>query len=52
MDVFPFSLVQPQAAEQTLAVNVAGRGIVLISGCGHAGLAAMVAAPRCSSRCR
>ena len=43
MDVFPFSLVQPQAAEQTLAVNVAGRGIVLISGCGHAGLTAMVA---------
>ncbi len=30
-----FSLRRPIDAEQTLAVNVAGKGIVLIMGCGH-----------------
>lgn len=34
-ELFPFSLRSPRNAEQTLAVNVAGRGIVLIMGCGH-----------------
>jgi|SRR5579859_12221 len=34
-ELFPFSLRSPLNAEQTLAVNVAGKGIVLIMGCGH-----------------
>lgn len=32
---FPFWLWQPLQYEQVLAVNVAGKGIVLITGCGH-----------------
>lgn len=34
-DLFPLSLKSPRNAEQTLAVNVEGRGMVLIMGCGH-----------------
>ncbi|MCL5994884.1 MAG: MBL fold metallo-hydrolase [Chloroflexi bacterium] len=34
-DLFPLSLKTPQNAEQVLAVNVEGKGIVLIMGCGH-----------------
>lgn len=34
-DLFPLSLKSPLNAEQVLAVNVEGRGIVLITGCGH-----------------
>ena len=35
---FPIWLAMPKGDEQALAVNVAGRGIVLITGCGHMGL--------------
>lgn len=34
-DLFPLSLKSPRNAEQVLAVNVEGEGIVLIMGCGH-----------------
>jgi 7,8-dihydropterin-6-yl-methyl-4-(beta-D-ribofuranosyl)aminobenzene 5'-phosphate synthase len=37
-DVFPISLLTPKRGEETLAVNVEGIGVVLISGCGHPGL--------------
>ena len=40
---FPVGLLRPRAEEQALAVNVAGRGIVLVTGCGHPGLERMVA---------
>jgi 7,8-dihydropterin-6-yl-methyl-4-(beta-D-ribofuranosyl)aminobenzene 5'-phosphate synthase len=43
VDVFPLSLWQPRRAEQALAVNVADRGIVLITGCGHPTLERLVA---------
>jgi 7,8-dihydropterin-6-yl-methyl-4-(beta-D-ribofuranosyl)aminobenzene 5'-phosphate synthase len=35
---FPIWLAMPKGDEQALAVNVAGQGIVLITGCGHMGL--------------
>jgi 7,8-dihydropterin-6-yl-methyl-4-(beta-D-ribofuranosyl)aminobenzene 5'-phosphate synthase len=34
-EVYPVSLYKASGAEQVLAVNVAGEGIVLIMGCGH-----------------
>lgn len=34
-ELFPLSLKTALNSEQTLAVNVAGKGIVLITGCGH-----------------
>lgn len=40
---FPINLLEPRAAEQALAIDVAGHGIVLITGCGHPGLEALVA---------
>jgi 7,8-dihydropterin-6-yl-methyl-4-(beta-D-ribofuranosyl)aminobenzene 5'-phosphate synthase len=43
VDVFPLSLWQPRRAEQALAVNVADRGIILITGCGHPSLDRLVA---------
>lgn len=43
---FPISLLEPRAAEQALAIDVAGHGIVLITGCGHPGLEALVARAR------
>jgi 7,8-dihydropterin-6-yl-methyl-4-(beta-D-ribofuranosyl)aminobenzene 5'-phosphate synthase len=42
-EVFPIDLLQPVNYEQALAVNVAGHGIVLISGCGHPSLEKLVA---------
>jgi 7,8-dihydropterin-6-yl-methyl-4-(beta-D-ribofuranosyl)aminobenzene 5'-phosphate synthase len=35
---FPIWLAMPKGDEQALAVNVAGQGIVLITGCGHMSL--------------
>jgi 7,8-dihydropterin-6-yl-methyl-4-(beta-D-ribofuranosyl)aminobenzene 5'-phosphate synthase len=35
---FPVWLAMPKGDEQALAVNVAGEGIVLVTGCGHMGL--------------
>lgn len=40
---FPLSIGTATSPEQMLAVNVAGRGIVLISGCGHPTLPGMLA---------
>jgi 7,8-dihydropterin-6-yl-methyl-4-(beta-D-ribofuranosyl)aminobenzene 5'-phosphate synthase len=40
---FPLALLMPGGKEQALAVNVAGKGIVLITGCGHPGLETLVA---------
>ena len=37
-EVFPLSLFEPKGIEQALVVNVAGEGLVLITGCGHPGL--------------
>lgn len=34
-ETYPISLYTAEGAEQVLAVNVAGKGIVLIMGCGH-----------------
>jgi 7,8-dihydropterin-6-yl-methyl-4-(beta-D-ribofuranosyl)aminobenzene 5'-phosphate synthase len=48
LGVLPFQevsflvLINPAGYEQTLAVNVQGQGIVLITGCGHPGLQAIV----------
>ncbi|MCA9874969.1 MAG: MBL fold metallo-hydrolase [Anaerolineales bacterium] len=40
---FPVWLATPKGDEQALAVNVAGRGIILITGCGHMGLESLLA---------
>lgn len=40
---FPVWLATPKGDELALAVNVTGRGIVLITGCGHMGLKALLA---------
>jgi 7,8-dihydropterin-6-yl-methyl-4-(beta-D-ribofuranosyl)aminobenzene 5'-phosphate synthase len=39
---FPAWLATPKGDEQALAVNVAGQGLVLITGCGHMGLKALL----------
>lgn len=39
---FPLWLATPKGDEQALAVNVRGQGIVLITGCGHMGLDALL----------
>lgn len=49
-ELFPFSLRSPRNAEQTLAVNVAGRGIVLIMGCGHPTVERIVARAQAAFR--
>lgn len=40
---FPIWLATPRGDEQALAVNIAGKGIVIITGCGHMGLEALLA---------
>jgi metal-dependent hydrolase (beta-lactamase superfamily II) len=40
---FPVWLATPKGDEQALAVNVSGKGIVLITGCGHMGLKSLLA---------
>lgn len=42
VEVFPLSLWRTLRAEQALAVNVEGQGIVLIVGCGHPGIEQIV----------
>lgn len=42
-ETYPVSLYKANGAEQTLAVNVEGKGIVLIMGCGHPGVERIVA---------
>jgi 7,8-dihydropterin-6-yl-methyl-4-(beta-D-ribofuranosyl)aminobenzene 5'-phosphate synthase len=42
-EVWPLSLFAPKGGEQALVVQVAGRGLVLITGCGHPGLERLVA---------
>ena len=42
-EVFPLNVFAPRNVEQTLAVNVEGKGIVLITGCGHPGVPNMLA---------
>jgi len=39
---FPIWLATPKGDEQALAVNVSGKGIVLITGCGHMGLESLL----------
>jgi 7,8-dihydropterin-6-yl-methyl-4-(beta-D-ribofuranosyl)aminobenzene 5'-phosphate synthase len=39
---FPIWLATPKGDEQALAINVSGQGIVLITGCGHMGLEALI----------
>lgn len=43
---FPIWLATPDGDEEALAVNVAGQGIVLITGCGHMGLERLLARAR------
>ena len=40
---FPIWLATPDGDEEALAVNIAGEGIVLITGCGHMGLERLLA---------
>jgi 7,8-dihydropterin-6-yl-methyl-4-(beta-D-ribofuranosyl)aminobenzene 5'-phosphate synthase len=40
---FPIWLALPKGDEQALAVNVTGKGIILITGCGHMGLDSLLA---------
>jgi 7,8-dihydropterin-6-yl-methyl-4-(beta-D-ribofuranosyl)aminobenzene 5'-phosphate synthase len=42
-EVFPLSLLSPKGAEQALVVNVAGQGLVVITGCGHPTVEKLVA---------
>jgi 7,8-dihydropterin-6-yl-methyl-4-(beta-D-ribofuranosyl)aminobenzene 5'-phosphate synthase len=42
LEVWPLSLFIPKGGEQALVVNVAGHGLVLITGCGHPGLERLV----------
>lgn len=42
VESFPLSLLQPKGHEQALVVRVEGRGLVLITGCGHPGLERLV----------
>lgn len=39
---FPIWLAMPKGDEQSLAINVRGKGIVLVTGCGHMGLASLL----------
>ena len=39
---FPLWLAIPKGDEQAIAVNVTGKGLVLITGCGHMGLEALL----------
>ncbi len=41
-DVFPLSLYNPVGHEQALVIHVAGKGLVLITGCGHPTLEKLV----------
>ena len=41
-EVFPLSLREPKGSEQALVVNVAGQGLVVITGCGHPSLEKLV----------
>ncbi len=41
-EAWPMSLFAAKGGEQALAVHVAGRGLVLITGCGHPGLERLV----------
>jgi 7,8-dihydropterin-6-yl-methyl-4-(beta-D-ribofuranosyl)aminobenzene 5'-phosphate synthase len=40
---FPAWLAVPQGVEESLAINVKDRGIILVTGCGHMGLNSLVA---------
>jgi 7,8-dihydropterin-6-yl-methyl-4-(beta-D-ribofuranosyl)aminobenzene 5'-phosphate synthase len=42
-EVFPINLFDPKGHEQGLVINVAGEGLVLITGCGHPTLERLVA---------
>lgn len=39
---FPIWLAMPKGDEQALAVNISGRGIILITGCGHMGVKSLL----------
>ena len=41
-EVMPVSVLNPKGYEQSLAVNVSGKGILLITGCGHPTLERLV----------
>lgn len=41
-EVFPLSLANPKGYEQALVIDVAGEGLVLITGCGHPTLETLV----------
>jgi 7,8-dihydropterin-6-yl-methyl-4-(beta-D-ribofuranosyl)aminobenzene 5'-phosphate synthase len=39
---FPVWLAMPAGTEQSLAINISGKGILLVTGCGHMGLNALL----------
>jgi 7,8-dihydropterin-6-yl-methyl-4-(beta-D-ribofuranosyl)aminobenzene 5'-phosphate synthase len=42
-EVFPLSLANPKGYEQALVIDIAGEGLVMITGCGHPTLEQLVA---------
>jgi 7,8-dihydropterin-6-yl-methyl-4-(beta-D-ribofuranosyl)aminobenzene 5'-phosphate synthase len=43
VEVFPISLFEPKGHEQGLVIDIAGQGLVMITGCGHPTLEKLVA---------
>ncbi len=42
-EVYPLSLFEPKGNEQALVVNIAGQGLVVITGCGHPTIEKLIA---------
>lgn len=42
-EVYPLSMFEPKGSEQALVVNVAGKGLVVITGCGHPTIGKLIA---------
>lgn len=42
-EIFPLSLFNPKGMEQALVVNIAGEGLVIITGCGHPTIEKLIA---------
>lgn len=41
-EVYPLSILNPKGHEQALVIDVAGEGLVMITGCGHPGMETLV----------
>lgn len=42
LESYPFTIKQPLGQEQALVIHVAGQGLVLVTACGHPGLAVLL----------